>query len=454
MDIVLCIITAFGTDSTLALRLESYRFTIEILKSEENVVDAPSRHHRKSLRGGSKGIRLVHRRTPAKLLFLWKRKSPTHETGEWTDPEIKEYAKIRGELQQHGWMIVRPERVVLPAALQGLDVNIAHLSHAGASSMKRHLRAHFWWPTLDRDVDNKRRGCENCARMEREGPPIPLTPTEIPIWPWTYLAIDFYSKEQPVAFKVVVLQDYTSKYVKAVFVKSTDGAETIRFREKAFEDLWIPKKLISDNGPPFQSKEFADYCAYRKIQLIHSAPGHPVVNGLIKRFMRNIRRTMIGAIIEGAGTRKELENALECAVHQYNRRPHSMTQASPFKLLFKRESKEIFPVLQEMEGDEEVAQRVKEAMEKGKAYTDKRQYAKPCDIKVGDEVALFNFGYSGLEPPWKDGWFKVTRKEGADVFVDVNGKEFRRNLLHVKKSPFAKTQNISSKQGEGEMGKI
>lgn len=456
-----------------ALRLASYRFKIEIVKSERNVADAPSRLcstsdeayeetqdgfsiftvelKLDSFQYGSGKARITKNDIESTSVedSTMQAIREALERDNWENPLVKSYAKVKDELQSCGNLITRSERIVLPPALQKIAVDIAHLSHTGASSMKRHLRAHFWWPTLDRDVDYRRQTCETCTRMEREGPPIPLTPTEIPVWPWTYLAIDFYSKEQPVPFKIVVLQDYTSKYVKAAFVKSTDASETTKFLDKAFEDLWLPRKLISDNGPPFQGKEFSDYCQSRGIQLIHSAPGYPAANGLIERYMRNIRRTMVGAVIEGAKTRKELEKALEVANFQYNRRPHSITQESPFKILFKQGNEDIFPVLLDTEGDEEVADRVREAMRKGKLYQDKRRRAKPSDIQVGDEVALFNFGYSGLDPPWKEGWFRVTRREGADVYIDVNGKEFRRNILHVKKRPLTGNEIILGKTGEG-----
>lgn len=122
---------------------------------------------------------------------------------------------------------------------------------------------------MDRDVDDLRKSCETCVRIEKEGPQLPMRRSEIPDRPWQYLAIDFYSKESPIAFKIVVLQDYFSKYVRAAFINNNDSEETIKFLIDACEDLEFPAKIISDNGPPYQSSAFNEFCMKKNIRLIH-----------------------------------------------------------------------------------------------------------------------------------------------------------------------------------------
>lgn len=456
-----------------ALRLSNYRFTMERVTSENNIADAPSRLHEQNdepyeekmedfglftvelsihsyqygegrARISKESIQSATDNDPES-----KQLKIAIKTGDWSDENIKQFAKVRNEIHSVDNIIIRRDRIILPKALRKIAVKITHLSHTGAPSMKRHLRSHFWWPGMDRDVDEVRENCETCVRMEKESPPIPITRTEIPDRPWQYLAIDFYSKENPFPFKIVVIQDYFSKFVKAAFINATSTEETVRFVSAACENLRLPETIISDNGPPFQSESFSKFCEERHIKLIHSAPGNPRANGMIERFMQNIKRATIATIMEGTKSVQGLKEVIKNLLHAYNRRPHSVTGHSPFELLHGRENEDIFPIMRIRDGDDELAESIAEVMQKGKEYQDKRNHARPKNIEVGDEVALLDFCRGNLDPTYKGDWHKVIRKQGADVYIDINGKEFRRNLAHIVKRPETKKDEQEGGNGIG-----
>lgn len=453
-----------------ALRLSNYRFTMERVTSENNIADVPSRLHEQNdepydekmddfglfavelsidsyqygdgrARISKENIQSVTENDPVSQQLQIAIK-----TGDWSAENIKQFAKVRNEIYTIDGIIVRRDRIILPEPLQEIAVKIAHLSHTGAPSMKRHLRSHFWWPGMDKNVDQVRENCETCVRMEKESPPIPMTRTDIPDRPYQYLAIDFFSKEKPFPFKIVVMQDYFSKFVKASFINATSTEETARFVSAACENLCLPERIISDNGPPFQSEAFSKFCEERNIKLIHSAPGNPRANGMIERFMQNIKRATIAAIMEGTKSVQGLKVVIKNLLYAYNRRPHAVTGHSPFELLHGRENEDIFPIMRIRDGDDELAESIAKVMQKGKEYQDERNHARSKNIEVGDQVALLNFCRGNLDPTYKEEWHKVVRKEGADVYMMIDGKEWRRNVGHVVKRPGSKETQ------EGESG--
>lgn len=68
-------------------------------------------------------------------------------TGDWTDvPAQFKTLGIKEELSQYGELILRGDRIVIPAALQRRVTEIAHLGHQGSTAMKAHLRSRLWFP--------------------------------------------------------------------------------------------------------------------------------------------------------------------------------------------------------------------------------------------------------------------------------------------------------------------
>ena len=55
-----------------------------------------------------------------------------------------------------------------------------------------------------------------------------------------------------------------------------------------FSRFGLPETIVSDNGTPFTSKEFENFCKL----LLKSAPDHPRSNGLVERFIDVFKRVI------------------------------------------------------------------------------------------------------------------------------------------------------------------
>ncbi|XP_062557457.1 uncharacterized protein LOC134222323 [Armigeres subalbatus] len=220
-------------------------------------------------------------------------------------------------------------------------------------------------------------------------------------------------------------------------MKGTTAAKTIEALEKVFIEQTYPEAIRSDNGPPFASEEFAQYCLSKNIRLIHTIPYWPQMNGMVERENQGVLRALRIARATGVDWRK----AIRDYVHMYNTTPHSMTEKAPLELLMGRPVKDLLPSLRTeptILRDEGV--RDNDAMKKlkGKLYADEHRHAKPSSIEIGDFVMLKSYESGKLEPNFQLDRFKVVERTGNDVIVESEeGVQYRRCVTHLKKWPKA-----------------
>ena len=58
----------------------------------------------------------------------------------------------------------------------------------------------------------------------------------------------------------------------------------------SYPHLGLPSVLKTDNGPPFTSKTFNDYCRLMGIKHQLITPRHPRANGLVEYFNRMVKK--------------------------------------------------------------------------------------------------------------------------------------------------------------------
>ena len=68
-----------------------------------------------------------------------------------------------------------------------------------------------------------------------------------------------------------------------------------------FSNEGFPKEIISDNGSPFNSQEFADYLSSHGVKHTTSSPHYPQSNGFIECHIQTVKNLLYKAM--DAGTR-------------------------------------------------------------------------------------------------------------------------------------------------------
>ena len=73
----------------------------------------------------------------------------------------------------------------------------------------------------------------------------------------------------------------------------------------------LPKQIISDNGPPFQSAEIKEFLRQNCIQNVLISPYHPSSNGLAERFVQTFKYSLESSASDPACTlQQKIQNFL------------------------------------------------------------------------------------------------------------------------------------------------
>ena len=114
----------------------------------------------------------------------------------------------------------------------------------------------------------------------------PLISHEIPAKPWQKVGTDlFHFKNND----YLVIVDYFSNFPEIAWLKSTTSSSIITHMKSIFARHGIPETVISDYGPQFASKEFAEFASTWEFCHITSSPRYPKANGMAERTVQKVR---------------------------------------------------------------------------------------------------------------------------------------------------------------------
>ena len=114
---------------------------------------------------------------------------------------------------------------------------------------------------MDGKVKTLVENCVACQAVGPTNPPEPMRITRTATEPWQSLAIDFYAPIPNSGQYLLVVTDTYSKFPEVEIVTSTSAKACIPKLDCIFATHGIPKKIKTDNGPPFNGNDFKRYMA-------------------------------------------------------------------------------------------------------------------------------------------------------------------------------------------------
>ena len=241
--------------------------------------------------------------------------------------ELKPYSDRRHELSIEQGCLMWGMRVLIPQKYQSKVLDELHGGHLGTVKMKALARAHVWWPTLDRDIEQTTQCCSGCQRMKQDPKLTPIHPWEYPEGPWRRVPIDFAGPVEGRMFLIVV--DAYSKWPEVLEMPNTTTQTTVDQLRSVFARWGIPQQVVSDNGPQFVSQEFDRFMSVNNIKHLKSSSYHPATNGLAKRFVQTLKQ----ALKVSKCKEKSLQHHLASFLLQYQNARHASTETSPALLM-------------------------------------------------------------------------------------------------------------------------
>ena len=193
-------------------------------------------------------------------------------------PETKPYYLVRHELFRAKGLILRCRQIVIPQKLQKQVIIAAHnLGHFGVTRTKQMLRAKYWFPRLNSMVEDVVTRCYQCQISTTDSKQEPVKPSAIPETAWHKLSVYFGGSYPDGHYNLVVI-DKRTRFPVVEQTTSTSCKVTSDRLRKIFATHGIPERLESDNGPPFQSEEFAEFAIEMGFHHHRITPEHPRAN--------------------------------------------------------------------------------------------------------------------------------------------------------------------------------
>lgn len=276
------------------------------------------------------------------------------------------------------------KQLVLPRKYSSQFLSGLHndLGHPGRERTASLVKERFYWPGYLAEVGS---WVENCQRCQRGKLTKNMTSPMVNIksnYPLELVCTDFLKVDEcrGGVRNILVITDHFTKFSVAVATKNQTARTTAEVLMNHFVYPYgIPTKLLSDQGPNFESQVIKELCGLMGIEKVKTTVYHPMGNGIAERF----NRSLIGMLRTLEPERKQnWKKFLPSLVFSYNAIKHNSTGFSPFELMFGRKPRLPVDSLFHLDRDDVIStEYVKELREKMQTSHEmrllRRQYREP-----------------------------------------------------------------------------
>ena len=229
-------------------------------------------------------------------------------------------------------LIVLPEHLVTKV-LFALHNESGHLGTERIISL---FKDRFYFPRIDTIISNYVSKCRECI-IKKTLPAKHFAMGSVKAdRPFECLSMDFLSLEPDSKgfSSVLVVTDVFTKYAFAFPTKNQLASTVAKLLiEKIFNIFGLPERLLSDRGTNFVGNLIKQVCSLMGIKKIFTCPYSPKSDAICERFNRTLIN-MIGTL--PSKSINTWSDYVQQLAFFYNCSPHSVTQFSPFELMFGR----------------------------------------------------------------------------------------------------------------------
>ena len=360
------------------------------------------------------------------------------QTGDWErhkkDPDIMPFHGVRHELYAVYDLMFRMDRIIIPTNLQRRVIKAAHhLGHKGMTKAKQMLREKYWWPTMNSMVEQAINKCYDCQVTTRQHRTEPIKSTEIPKKPWDVVAVDFGGPYPDGHYNLLAI-DKRTRYPEVLRTHSTAFRPTKDRLKTIFATHGTPRQLESDNGPPFNSKEFAEFAKTEGFHHHRVTPEHARANGEAERFMKLLNKTEQIAHLQGGDSNAAIQEMLT----GYRSTPHPATGVTPYEALMNRQVRtkldhQTRESNHESARDSAVNKRDKEYKQKTKQNAQNKN-TKQHNFTIGDHVLLKQKKTNKWSTAFEPAFYTITQIDGSSIAARriTDGRDVYRDASQFK----------------------
>ncbi len=248
-------------------------------------------------------------------------------------PSLRSKSKLRTQL-----------RLCIPKTERQRILHEYHISnaHPGIIHQYDQLRERVWWPRMLASVVKYVTSCQLCQRSKGSRKYVKPQPMDIPIGPWTHVAVDHVG---PLTITnkgnkyILVVVDRFTRYAEA-FAVSEDT--TVATAQAIIDGIMcrhgFMMVLQSDRGGAFVSHLAAQIFKLLGVRQVKTTAWHPQSNGVVEKLNGTLKQTLK---IWSKENQTDWDELLPFALFAYNTSFHSTLQETPYYLNHGRQARTI-----------------------------------------------------------------------------------------------------------------
>ena len=194
----------------------------------------------------------------------------------------------------------------------------------------------MWWPGMDSSIEDIVGSYTECQAMKMSPSAAPLHPWQWPSNAFQRLHIDFTGPFQGSMFLVGI--DAYSKGPQVALTQSTTVSKTMEVVGRVFSIYSLPEHIVQTMDRNSRVKKFAVFMKSNIIRHTHTAPYHPVTNGVAERSLKQ-------GLKASPSSGRSLSHRLDNFLFMYRSSIHSTTGVTPSSLFLRRELRTCFDLL-------------------------------------------------------------------------------------------------------------
>ena len=245
-------------------------------------------------------------------------------------PEMKYYFANNHGLSIFGDCIMYLNRVIVPEKFRKEILKVLHEGHMGIVRMKHLARRYVYWRKIDDDIEKTVKLCDICNQEQN------ARPKTYHAWPTTTFPFErvhldlFYFGGKTF---LVFVDDY-SKWIEVKHLRKGNSWYLINALNSIFSVFGLAKTFVSDNGPPFGSYAFLEFCSQNGINVMKSPPYRPESNGLAERGVQTIKHALKKFSTDPRTKNKSILELIELILKHYRSSHCTSIKSTPSEMIF------------------------------------------------------------------------------------------------------------------------
>ena len=184
-------------------------------------------------------------------------------------------------------------RPYIPELLRRILFDKLHsLSHPGINASRKLVSSRYFWPNLNRDVNNWAKTCVPCQRSKVFRHTKSKHGTfAIPSGRFKHIHMDLVVMTPSEGFyNVLTIVDRFTRWPEAYPITDMSAKTVAKvFVEQYVPRFGVPSEITTDQGAQFESKLFSELTHLLGIHHIKTTSYHPQANGMVERLHRQLK---------------------------------------------------------------------------------------------------------------------------------------------------------------------